>query len=100
MFKRIDIDNSGKIDYSEWIVATIDKNSLLTPNKLRMAFDMIDADGGGSISAEEIKEIICSNQEVDSKIWDDIINEVDEDKNGEIDFDEFCYLMNRFLKDN
>lgn len=30
MYKRIDNDNSGEVDFSEWIVAAIDKNALLT----------------------------------------------------------------------
>lgn len=30
VFSKVDIDGSGQIDYSEWIVATIDKSKLLT----------------------------------------------------------------------
>ena len=30
VFSKVDIDGSGQIDYSEWIVATIDKQKLLT----------------------------------------------------------------------
>ena len=30
VFSKVDIDGSGQIDYSEWIVATIDKTKLLT----------------------------------------------------------------------
>ena len=61
IFERIDIDNSGKIDYSEWIVATINKSSLLTPEKLKIAFEMIDLDGNGTINSNEIKEIVCAD---------------------------------------
>ena len=38
--------------------------------------------------------------EIDEKIWDDMIKEVDEDGNGVIDFNEFCYMMKKFLKAN
>ena len=34
IFKKVDIDGSGFIDYSEWIVATIDLRKLLTAEKL------------------------------------------------------------------
>jgi len=34
IFDKVDIDGSGQIDYSEWVVATIDKAKLLTREKL------------------------------------------------------------------
>ena len=34
IFKKVDIDGSGFIDYSEWVVATINKEKLLTRDKL------------------------------------------------------------------
>jgi calcium-dependent protein kinase len=34
VFRKVDIDGSGFIDYSEWVVATIDKEKLLTRDKL------------------------------------------------------------------
>ena len=34
VFSKVDIDGSGFIDYSEWVVATIDKEKLLTRDKL------------------------------------------------------------------
>ena len=34
VFRNIDMDGSGLIDYSEWVVATIDKKKLLTNEKL------------------------------------------------------------------
>ena len=47
IFNRIDVDGSGEIDYTEWVIATIDKKTLLTDDKLRTAFNMIDIDGSG-----------------------------------------------------
>lgn len=35
IFSKVDIDCSGHIDYSEWVVATIDKRKLLTREKLQ-----------------------------------------------------------------
>ena len=34
VFQKVDVDGSGFIDYSEWVVATIDKEKLLTNDKL------------------------------------------------------------------
>ena len=35
IFDKVDIDGNGRIDYSEWIVGTINKKKLLTKPKLR-----------------------------------------------------------------
>jgi calcium-dependent protein kinase len=51
-----DADGSGEIDYSEWVVATIDKKKLLSDKKMIQAFKLFDKDGGGSISPEEVKK--------------------------------------------
>jgi len=37
-----DIDNNGTIDYTEFINATLDKNKVMTHERLRMAFDFFD----------------------------------------------------------
>mmetsp|Transcript_3537 Transcript_3537/g.10897 ORF Transcript_3537/g.10897 Transcript_3537/m.10897 type:complete len:197 (-) Transcript_3537:184-774(-) len=62
----------------------------------REIFNLVDRDGGGSISNEELGELmdtlgICATQdEIDL-----MIQEIDEDSNGEIDFDEFVAVMSR-----
>jgi calmodulin len=62
----------------------------------REIFNMVDRDGGGSISNEELGELmdtlgICATQEE----IDLMIQEIDEDSNGEIDFGEFVAVMSR-----
>lgn len=36
------MDGSGKIDYSEWVIATANKQNLLTQVKLEKAFELFD----------------------------------------------------------
>ena len=55
MFSKVDVDDSGAIDYSEFVVASMNEKNLLSNNKLQSAFKMFDKDGGGSISTEEIR---------------------------------------------
>lgn len=55
MFAKVDVDDSGAIDYSEFVVASMNEKNLLSNNKLQSAFKMFDKDGGGSISTDEIK---------------------------------------------
>ena len=58
---------------------------------------MFDKDGGGTISANEVKDVLCSGQELDDDVWAKVVQEVDADGNGEIDFEEFCHMMQRML---
>lgn len=37
--------------------------------------------------------------EEDNAIWDGLINEIDLDGNGEIDFYEFCHMMRKMIID-
>jgi len=55
MYDKVDTDKSGAIDYSEFVVATMNEKNLLSNNKLQTAFKMFDKDGGGSISTDEIR---------------------------------------------
>jgi len=55
MFAKIDQDNSGVIEYSEFVIATINEKNLLNNQKLEKAFNMFDTDESGSINAEEIR---------------------------------------------
>lgn len=97
IMKIADTDGSGEIDYSEWVIATMDKKKLLTEDKLLMAFNMFDKDNGGSISSAEVKDTIGVGKNIDEKLWNEIINEVDVNGDGEISFQEFKIMMERLL---
>lgn len=94
-----DADKSGAIDYSEWVVATINKNQLLSDDKMRQAFDLFDKDGGGSISSDEVKDVLGVGKKFDEKVWEEIISEVDIDGDGEISYVEFKSMMEKLLSD-
>jgi calcium-dependent protein kinase len=42
MFDAVDIDKSGYIDYSEFVIAAMNEKQLLTNEKLQSAFKMFD----------------------------------------------------------
>ena len=42
MFEAVDIDKSGFIDYSEFVVAAMNEKQLLTDEKLLTTFKMFD----------------------------------------------------------
>ena len=43
----------------EWVVATIDKENLLSGDKLKTAFRLFDKDDSGTISSSEVKDLLC-----------------------------------------
>jgi len=54
----VDVDKSGEIDFSEFVTATVNRSNLLSEEKLRSAFNIYDKDKNGSISIDEIKEVL------------------------------------------
>ncbi|KAI3872324.1 hypothetical protein MKX03_019591 [Papaver bracteatum] len=64
------------------------------------AFTLFDEDGDGYIIAKELSNAMRSmgNNPTEAEIQD-MINEVDADKNGAINFTEFLDLMARKIKD-
>ena len=95
MFRAVDTDNSGFIDYSEFVVAATSQNTLTSQEKLRAAFKMFDKDGSGIISADEIREVLCfgGTNSLSEEQVDAIIKQVDENGDGEIQFEEFVAMM-------
>lgn len=61
MFDKIDKDKSGFIDYSEFLMATMNIESALSEEKLDTAFKMMDRDGNGKITITELKNRLGSS---------------------------------------
>ena len=74
-------------------------SSLLTPEQIeeyREAFNLFDKDNNGSISASELATVMKSLGLSPSETEiTDLMNEIDQDGNHEIDFEEFLTLMAR-----
>ena len=48
LFSSVDIDNSGFIDYSEFIMATMNEKKNISEEKLVSAFKIFDKDNSGT----------------------------------------------------
>ena len=73
MFAKIDLDGNGTIDYTEFVMATMDEQRLITVDRLKQAFELFDADKSGALSPDEIKDILCFDSEVKPEEVDAII---------------------------
>ena len=92
IFQRLDLDGSGEISYDEFLSAMIDGKKVLTEDRLEKAFKMFDKDGNGLLSIGEIIEVFGG----DASYWTKIIEEVDSNNDGEVDFNEFKIIMGVF----
>jgi len=102
VMKSIDSDRSGVIDYTEFIAATIERNAYIKEDACWAAFRTFDLDGDGVITKEELRHILTGesdNTKLKKVVGDhtlaEMISEVDENGDGQIDFDEFMAMMQR-----
>lgn len=95
LYKKIDTDGSGLIDYTEFLSSTVQQKEILKQDKLTEAFKAFDKDGSGKISTSEIFTILKITGEEDKKKINEIVNKFDVNKDGEIDLEEFIYMMSK-----
>merc|ERR1719277_1641136 len=93
ILRAIDTDGSGKVDYTEFIAATLDHKEYTSKSVLWQAFRVFDKDGDGCITKRELTQVLQMDDLKDSKKLDEIIDEVDLDGDGNISFDEFSKMM-------
>ena len=89
IFERLDLDGSGEISYDEFLSAMIDGKKVVTDDRLQKAFKMFDKDGNGKLSVDEIIEVFGGEE----SYWRKVIVDVDLNKDGEVDFNEFKLMM-------
>jgi len=91
----IDTDQSGSINYTEFIAATMERSVYLKEEKLWACFKMFDKDGNGKISADELREVLGTDEAFmhDISYWEQMVKEADLNGDGEIDYNEFIKMM-------
>mmetsp|Transcript_16981 Transcript_16981/g.26158 ORF Transcript_16981/g.26158 Transcript_16981/m.26158 type:complete len:374 (+) Transcript_16981:675-1796(+) len=57
IFARLDINKTGRINYSEFLIATVDKQTTLTQANVEFAFHHFDTDNKGYITKNDLKEV-------------------------------------------
>jgi len=98
LLAAIDLDKDGEVNYSEFLLAAANKKKLLTMNNVKEAFNEFDIDKSGFIQANELKSILGLGKKLDEKIWKEIISEVDTNGDGQISYQEFETMMNKYFQ--
>ena len=98
LFRVFDEDNSGTLNFFEWFQATNVKNMTTPEEKLNWIFTAFDADCGGSIDVDEIRDIVLwmfrfagieEDPDLIASCVIDVRVTIDVDKDGDISKDEF-----------
>nr|XP_027232651.1 troponin C, isotype gamma-like [Penaeus vannamei] len=98
--KAIDPNKEGKLNFTNFMnilsayMVDDDDDDEAMYQELKEAFRLYDRGGDGYITTATLKEIL---KELDNKLsnedLDGIIDEIDEDGSGTVDFDEFMEMM-------
>ncbi|CAM9140192.1 unnamed protein product [Choristocarpus tenellus] len=90
LYKAVNINKSAEINYNEFIAATMWTRIQLDEEKLHQAFEDLDRDGNGFLTAEGIRRV--GGLDFDSEEINRMILEADVSGDGRVDYQEFAHL--------
>ena len=99
LIEKVDLDRNDKVNYSEFLAATINWEKEMSRERLEKAFKALDADHSGKISREELMAAFGGSH-MSSSHFEEMINEADTNGDGEIDLEEFCNYMCKLKERN
>ena len=88
---QADVDESGTIDYGEFLAATIHLNKLEKEENLMAAFTFFDKDASGCITFDELQQAWKQFGIKDSHL-EEMIKDIDDDNVSTKIF--YCFLVN------
>ncbi|XP_072951996.1 calcium-dependent protein kinase 10 [Typha angustifolia] len=94
LMEAADADGNGFLDYGEFVAVTIHLQRLSNDEHLHKAFMFFDKDGSNYIEFDELREALTDDSgQADIEVLNDILQEVDTDKDGRISYEEFVAMM-------
>lgn len=89
-----DVDGNGVLDYGEFVAVIIHLQRMENDEHFRRAFMFFDKDGSGYIELDELREALADESGAcDTDVVNEIMREVDTDKDGQISYEEFVGMM-------
>lgn len=85
-----------KLCFSDFLMATVDKTNFIKQEKIQVAFSLLDKEGKGRITIEDLKREFAGDK-IEDEVWKEMIGEVTE-KEGcmEISYEDFERIIMRF----
>nr|XP_027221331.1 troponin C-like isoform X1 [Penaeus vannamei] len=93
-----DVDGTGKLNFDSFVRVVghflEEQDEEAMQKELKEAFRLYDKEGNGFIPTAALKEILGAlDDKLTSADLDNIVDEIDEDGSGTVDFDEFMEMM-------
>lgn len=94
IFNAMDFDNSGQVDYTQFIASCLDGTIRKNQNFLKKQFEKLDCDKDGKLNKNDIEQIVHSDTSNHNKLdIQKMIDEADLDGDGKIDYGQFLVLL-------
>ena len=91
------MDENGFIEYEEFLKAGLNKGKILTENNLETAFKLYDINNRGKINSLVLWNVLGGGDDnVEENVLQELIDEADIDKDGDINFDDFKGIMEKW----
>uniref|UniRef100_A0A182J6V0 EF-hand domain-containing protein n=1 Tax=Anopheles atroparvus TaxID=41427 RepID=A0A182J6V0_ANOAO len=95
---EVDADGSGELEFEEFVTLAarfmVEEDAEAMQQELKEAFRLYDKEGNGYITTQVLREIL---KELDDNLTNEdldmMIEEIDSDGSGTVDFDEFMEVM-------
>ena len=92
---------SGKINYSDFLVATLSKKALMNEEVMWEAFKIFDSNNKGRINLTDLNSALNkAGCEFTQQEFDELTTEAQIDDNSEVDYENFKILMSCFEEEN
>ncbi|KAL4658345.1 calcium-binding protein 5-like [Arapaima gigas] len=100
--QNINMNLGGRVDFEDFVELMAPKllaetAGMIGLKELKDAFKEFDMDGDGAITTEELRLAMKKllGEHMTRREIDDVIREVDNNKDGTVDFEEFVKMMSR-----
>lgn len=94
IIEAVDTNGKGVIDYEEFVAVSLHLQRMANDEHLHKAFSYFDKNGNGYIELLELQDALKEDGASDfADVANDVLQEVDTDKDGKISYDEFAAMM-------
>lgn len=100
IFNAMDFDNSGQVDYTEFIASCLDSTIKKNEGFLKKEFEKLDSDKDGKLNKDDIAQIVSADTVNSNMDIQRMIDEADLDGDGKIDYSEFLVLLREKTRSN